>query len=172
MELGQGVSFSSGPARPGPGKEIYWSGKAMDKKSVLFLCTGNSARSQMAEALLRHHGGDRFAAYSAGLDPKGVHPLTIRVMEERGIDISGQHSKDVGLFLGKLTAHHVIIVCERAERNCPVLWPGALELLSWPFEDPAALEGDEEAKLKKFRTVRDQIEERIRSWLMTRREEE
>ncbi len=136
-----------------------------DKPIVLFLCTGNSARSQMAEAFLRTHAGDRFEARSAGLEPKGVHPLTISVMEEVGISLEGQHSKSLTEYLGKIPARYVIFVCENAEQSCPRVWPFALMSFCMPFPDPAAVEGTEEERLQAFRDVRDQIEQRILEWL-------
>jgi arsenate reductase len=138
----------------------------MKKQTVLFLCTGNSARSQMAEAFLRKLSGDRFEALSAGLDPVGVNPLTIKVMNEVGIDMSVHSSKTVGTYLGKVTAHFVVFVCDRAEKSCPYVWPNALARLSWPFEDPAACRGTDEERLAKFRQVRDQIRDKIQSWLI------
>ncbi len=118
-----------------------------DKPVVLFLCTGNSARSQMAEAFLRKHGGDRFDARSAGLEPKGIHPLTIAVMNEIGISLDDQYSKSVQEFLGKVSPRHVIFVCEQAEQSCPRIWPFALQTHCLPFRDPAAAEGSEEERL-------------------------
>ena len=137
----------------------------MDKKRVLFLCAGNSARSQMAEAFLRKYGGDRFEPYSAGLEPKGLNPLTVRVMSEVGIDVSAQKSKGVEVYLGKKLFQHLITVCDDADRNCPTIWPGVSNRMHWSFQDPATLEGTEEEKLAKFREVRDLIEKKIRSWL-------
>jgi arsenate reductase len=137
----------------------------MAKPGVLFLCTGNSARSQMAEALLRWRCRDRFEAHSAGTDPKGVHPLTVRVMAELGIDVSGQRSKHVKELLGKVPVAHLIVVCHDAERNCPSTWPGVLTREFWPLEDPAAAQGSEEQRLAKFRQVRDELDERIVQWL-------
>lgn len=135
-----------------------------EKTRVLFLCTGNSARSQMAEAFLRKHGGDRFEAYSAGLEPKGINPYTRRVLAEVGIDMTGQSSKDLSTYLGKLHFGYLITVCSNAEERCPV-FPGMGIRLHWPFEDPAAVEGSDEEKLAAFRKVRDQIETRILEWL-------
>ena len=132
---------------------------------VLFLCTGNSARSQMAEAFLRWYGSDQFEAYSAGLEPRGIHPLTIQVMEEIGYDLSGQRSKGVREFLGSVFIHQLITVCDHAEKNCPTVWPGAIKKLHWSFEDPAAFEGSDEEKLAKFREIRDQIEWKVREWV-------
>ena len=137
----------------------------MQTQRVLFLCTGNSARSQIAEAILRKYGEGRFEAYSAGLKPKGVHPLTIQVMNEKGYDLSAQHSKGVGEYLGKLLVQTLITLCDYAEKNCPTVWPGVNTRLHWAFDDPAAFEGSDDQKLAKFRQVRDQIEQRIKDWL-------
>ncbi len=132
---------------------------------VLFLCTGNSARSQMAEAFLRKYGGEQFEAFSAGLEPRAIHPLTIQVMQEIGIDISGQTSKGIEVYLGKTFFHYLITVCDQAEKNCPTNWLGVNQRLHWSFEDPAAFEGTDEEKLAKFRAIRDQIESRIKEWV-------
>ena len=135
------------------------------KRKVLFLCTGNSCRSQMAEALLRHHAGDRFEAFSAGLEPKPIHPLTAQVMSEKGIDTSAQRSKNVSEYLDRERFEFVIIVCDGANRSCPSGFPGVIQRLCWPFEDPAAFQGSEEETREKFRQVRDQIDARIRTWI-------
>ncbi len=135
------------------------------KTRVLFLCTGNSARSQMAEAFLRHYAGDRFEAYSAGLEPKGIHPLTVRVMEEIGVPLTGQYSKDVREYIGKLHFGYLITVCANAEERCPTAFPGVSQRLHWALDDPAAVKGSVEDQLAKFREIRDQIDRRIREWL-------
>ena len=132
---------------------------------VLFLCTGNSARSQMAEAFLRKYAGDRFEAHSAGLEPKNIHPLAIQVMREKGIDISNQASKGVDTYLGKALFQYLVTVCDDAEKNCPTVWPGVNQRMHWSFEDPAAFEGTDEEKLAKFREIRDKVEQRLKSWL-------
>jgi arsenate reductase len=137
----------------------------MSNTRVLFLCTGNSARSQMAEAFLRKYAGDRFEAHSAGLEPKGMNPLTIKVMEEAGVDMSGQSSKGVDTYLGKVLFQYLITVCDDADKNCPTTWPGVNQRLHWSFEDPAAFRGTDEEKLAKFRQVRDQIDEKIKVWI-------
>jgi arsenate reductase len=137
----------------------------MSKLRVLFLCTGNSARSQMAEAFLRKYAGDTFEVRSAGLEPKGINPLTVKVMDEVGIDISGQTSKGIETYLGKELFQYLITVCNDADKNCPTVWPGVNTRMHWSFEDPAKFEGTEEEKLAKFREVRDLMEERIRSWV-------
>ena len=137
----------------------------MDKTNVLFLCTGNSARSQMAEALLRHFAGQRFEAFSAGLEPKGIHPCTVKVMAELGLDLSGQWSKDVREYMGRKHFGYLITVCSHADANCPTTFPGVGQRLHWDFEDPAAFKGSEDETLARFRQVRDQIANRLRSWL-------
>jgi arsenate reductase (thioredoxin) len=135
------------------------------KEKVLFLCTGNSARSILGEALLRHYAGDRFEVYSAGLEPKGINPYTLRVLAEKGIDTSSQSSKDVREYLGKVNFGTLITVCSHAEENCPTTFLGISQHLHWPLEDPAKFEGSDEAKLAKFRQVRDQIATHIQAWL-------
>lgn len=119
----------------------------------------------MAEAFLKKYGGEKFEVYSAGFEPKGIHPLTRKVMEEVGLDLSGQFSKGVKDFLGKMDFHYMIVVCGKAEQDCPQTYPGIMQRVYWHFEDPAALTGTEEEKLAKFREVRDKIEERIKLWL-------
>jgi arsenate reductase (thioredoxin) len=136
----------------------------MDKPKVLFLCTGNSARSQMAEALLRAYAGDHFEVYSAGLEPRGINPLTIRVMEEMGLDLSGHTSKDLNSFIGKTSFDYMITVCGRAEESCPI-FPGMGTRLHWDIEDPSKLAGSEADKLAKFRQVRGRLDQKIRLWL-------
>jgi arsenate reductase len=134
--------------------------------NVLFLCTGNSCRSQMAEGFLRELGGDRFTALSAGTEPtERIHPLAIQVMAEKGIDISGQRPKNVGDVLQRQPVHYLVAVCSGANETCPRVDAGAVQRLFWPFDDPAAFVGSEAATLEKFRTVRDEIEMRIKSWL-------
>ena len=137
----------------------------MSKQRVLFLCTGNSARSQMAEAFLTTYAGDTFEAHSAGLEPKGVNPLTVKVMKEAGIDISGQASKGIETYLGKTLFQYLITVCDDADKNCPTVWPGVHQRMHWSFEDPARFEGTEEEKLAKFREIRDLIEKKIKEWV-------
>jgi arsenate reductase len=136
------------------------------RQRVLFLCTANSARSQMAEGLLRELAGERFDVYSGGLRPGVLHPFAIRAMRERGIDIGGQHAKSLDQYIGKVTFAFVITLCDRAARECPV-FAGTGQQLHWPFEDPAAETGSDELTLAKFREVRDAIETRLREWLVT-----
>ncbi len=136
----------------------------MNKPKVLFLCTGNSARNQMAEAFLRQYGGERFEAFSAGLEPSVIHPLTVQVMEEAGVDMSGHFAKGLTQYLGKVHFGYLITVCSRAEEKCPT-FPGMGTRLHWAFEDPAAFQGTPEEKLARFRQVRDQIENVVKEWL-------
>lgn len=137
----------------------------MSKPKILFLCTGNSARSQMAEAFLRKYGGEHFEAHSAGMKPRGLNPLTVKVMEEVGVDVSKQVSKGPEAYLGTTLFKEIINVCEEAEENAPTAWVSMEIRRHWPFEDPARFEGPGEEKLAKFREVRDRIEKRIKEWL-------
>jgi arsenate reductase len=134
------------------------------KEKVLFLCTGNSARSQMAEALLRHFAGNRFEVYSAGLEPKGVNPFAIKVIEESGIKMEGHTSKKLDVYIGKIDFDYLITVCGHADKNCP-FFPGMGKRLHWPFEDPAAVEGTDTEKIAAFRKIRDEIDQKIHFWL-------
>jgi arsenate reductase len=130
-----------------------------ERPRVLFLCTHNSARSQMAEVLLRHLAGDRFEAMSAGTEATQVRPLALRAMREIGVDISGQESKTLERYLQE-PFDCVITVCDDANEACP-FFPGAQSRLHWSFEDPSKAEGSEEERLTVFRSVRDRIRERI-----------
>jgi arsenate reductase len=131
------------------------------------MCVHNSARSQMAEALLRELAPDRFEVFSAGFEPTEVDRLAVEAMAERGIDISAARAKGTEDFLGKVHFGFVITVCERAQQQCPKTFPGMGTRLHWPFDDPAASEGDHDERLAAYRAVRDQIETRIREWLAT-----
>jgi len=136
-----------------------------DKKlRVLFLCTHNSARSQMAEALLRHHSRGEVEVYSAGNEPGNVHPLAVRAMAESGIDISSAESKSLNQFIGQ-DFNYVITVCDRANETCPV-FPGDPKRIHWSYEDPSAVEGPEEERLKAFRDVRNLLNMRLQNWLL------
>ncbi len=141
----------------------------MEKQRILFLCRGNSARSQMAEAFLREYGDDMFEPHSAGLEPKDVNPLTVRAMEEIGIDISNQKPKGIETYLGKMLFQYLITVCDDADKNCPTVWPGVNTRMHWSFEDPAKFEGTEAEKLAKFREVRDLIEGKVATWVAEQR---
>ena len=130
---------------------------------MLFLCTHNSARSIMAEAILRERGGPRFEVHSAGTEPGAIRPLTLRVLEEAGLDTRGLRSKSVEEYLGR-SFDHVITVCDQARDACPV-FPGPHESVHWSHEDPSAAEGTEEARLAVFRTVFGQIGSRISQFI-------
>jgi arsenate reductase len=132
-------------------------------RRVLFLCTGNSCRSQMAEAFLRERAGDRFDVMSAGTDPVPVNAAAVLVMAERGIDISHQKSKGVKPFLG-LGYPFLVTVCDQANERCPI-FPGVINRLHWSFEDPARAQGTEEERLRVFRRVRDEIESAVRRFV-------
>jgi arsenate reductase len=135
------------------------------KPRVLFVCTHNAARSQMAEALLRRYAGERFEVLSAGYAPTEVHPLTRQVLADIGVDASGLHAKSLDRFLAKVSIAYAIIVCDQGEDGCPRLYPFALNTLYWPFEDPTDAEGSMAERFHAFRTVRDQIDRRLQAWL-------
>ena len=134
----------------------------MGKKKVFILCTRNSARSQMAEGLLRHDAGDRFEVFSAGTEPGRVRPEAISVMQELGIDISGHRSKSVHEYSGQ-TFDYVLTVCDNAKESCPI-FPGNTVTIHQNFQDPAALEGSEQDRLALFRRVRDELRRYLRSF--------
>jgi arsenate reductase len=136
---------------------------------VLVICTGNSARSVMAEALIRRYGGSDFEVHSAGTEPKGINPLTERVLDESGIDHSWARSKSVNEFLGQ-HFDYVITVCDQARQACPV-FPGVHETLHWGYEDPAAVEGTEEERLRAFRSTLTMMAGRIQSFIALARRE-
>ena len=130
---------------------------------VLFLCTGNSTRSQMAEGFLHHYAGDHMIAVSAGIEPIPINPMAIEVMNEIGIDISHQHAKDVATILKEHFAY-VIGVCDMAIERCPI-FPFAFKLLKWDIESPSAATGSREERLAVFRRVRDHIEQNVLDFL-------
>jgi len=135
----------------------------MEKERVLILCTGNSARSQMAEGILRDIAGDKFEVESAGIAPSHVRREAIEVMGEMGIDITSHRSKSVEEFTGE-EFDHIVTVCDNAKENCPV-FPGKANRLHWRFDDPAAVEGDDRERLDSFRRVRDEIHDRLRRFV-------
>jgi arsenate reductase len=137
-------------------------------KKVLFLSSANSARSQMAEAFLRALAGDAFEPYSAGSVPRDLHPLAIAVMAERGIDIGEQRPQRFQEFIGTAQFDHLITVCDRAEKDCP-MFPGKGTREYWPLADPASAAGSREERLVAFREARDYIEARVRRFLVERR---
>jgi arsenate reductase len=134
------------------------------KPRVLFLCTGNSCRSQMAEGLLRKHAGGMFEVFSAGLEPREISPLAVEVMDEVGVNIRGQRSKSVMEFLGKTHFGYLITVCSEAESRCPI-FPGVSNRLHWPVEDPERHGGTRKHRYAKFRETREELERRILEWL-------
>lgn len=150
----QGIVHSHGPAGADP---------AQPPIRVIFVCTGNSARSQIAEALLRHDGGDRFEVVSAGVDPRGVHPLAIAALADVGIDISDATSKPVGMFLGQ-RFDYVITLCDRARSTCPV-FPGGSETLHWGLDDPAEVEGTDAERRAAFDRVLKEISGRLHAFI-------
>lgn len=137
--------------------------KTLDR--ICFICTRNSARSLMAEAITRSLAGGRFEVLSCGLNPGEPNPLALRVLEERGLDVSQLRSKGIDTVMGRVGIRYAIMVCEDAEASCPAIYPFAMETLRWPFPDPATAPGSEEQRLAKFREIRDSIERRLRSWL-------
>jgi arsenate reductase len=137
-----------------------------EKPVVLFLCTNNAVRSQIAEAVLRRYGGRRFEACSAGLEPTEVHPLTTTVLREADIDAGALRAKGLTEFLGKVGVRYAVVVCARANQTCPRLYPFATHVLFWPFEDPAEVEGSPEERLTAFRQVRDRISTRVRRFIL------
>ena len=134
---------------------------------VLFLCTGNSARSQIAEALLRAYGADDFEVYSAGIEPGELHPMAIKVMQEINIDISSQKSKHLAQFENKLF-DYIITVCDRVNDNCPT-FPGDNERIHWRYDDPAEVIEDLDLQYQKFKRIRNEISERLRIWIAVKR---
>ena len=134
-----------------------------DQPRVLILCTGNSARSQMAEGLLRHDGGEAFIVESAGIEPSFVRPEAIEVMREVGIDISGHRSKSIDEFTA-LPFDYVITVCDNAKQNCPI-FPGTTHRVHWSIEDPAVVSGAEQTRLAAFRAARDDLRERLEKFI-------
>ena len=139
-------------------------------KRVLFVCTGNSARSQMAEGLLRALGRGAYEAHSAGTEPKGLNPLAVRVMREISFDISGHRSKPLDGYRGE-KFDVVVTVCDRARETCPA-FPNAGKTLHWSLEDPAGSRGSEDEKLAVFRRVRDEIRGRIEAFVQSKTKEE
>lgn len=136
----------------------------MPKTKVLFVCSGNSVRSLMAEAILRNQAGDLFDVYSAGLEANGVNPLTLQVLEEVGIDTEGLRSKSLAEYIDKEQFGYLITVCSVADIRCPI-FTGQGMRLNWPFADPTYIDGTKDEKLAAFRKTRDEIEETIDWWL-------
>jgi arsenate reductase len=138
---------------------------AAEKPRVLFLCAHNAARSQIAEALLRHLANDRFEACSAGLAPAGVHPLALDVLVEAEIDTHGLRAKSVREFLGNRGVRYAIVLSQERSEGCPRIYPFATQTLRWPIADPIPFDGENDDARDRFRAVRDDIEARLRTWL-------
>ncbi len=136
------------------------------KLSVLFVCSHNSARSQMAEGWLRHLAGDDLDVYSAGVNPGTLNPLAVRAMNEVGVNIADHKAEGVDTYLGKIIVDYLVIVCDKASQTCPRVWPGLRERMFWPFDDPSSAQGSDEEKLEVFRRVRDEIKAKIENWLI------
>jgi arsenate reductase len=137
----------------------------MAKQNVLFVCTGNSARSQLAEALLRHHAGDLFEVYSGGTNPRPINPLTVRVLQEASLPTDELRAKRAETFRGGMPFRYVISLSGGPSWTCVANWPNTVERLFWTFENPASTEDTDEDPLERFRDVRDQIDARIQSWV-------
>ncbi len=137
----------------------------MLKQNLLFVCTGNSARSQLAEALLRHHAGDLFEVYSGGTNPRPINPLTLRVLQEVGLPTDELRAKQAQTFRGGMPFRYVISLSGGPAWMCVANWPNTVERMFWTFENPASTEDTDEEPLERFRDVRDQIDERIKSWV-------
>ena len=135
-----------------------------ERQRVIFVCTHNSARSQMAEGMLRAWGGDRFESFSAGTEATSVRPEAITVMNEVGIDISGHTSKTLEPFMGE-SFSWLITVCDQAKESCPVI-PGVAQQAHWSIDDPSGVEGDETARLEAFREARDRLRDRIHMFIL------
>jgi arsenate reductase (thioredoxin) len=138
--------------------------EAVNRQRVIFVCTHNSARSQMAEGMLRAWGGDRFEAFSAGTEATRVRPEAVTVMEEIGIDISGHTSKTIERFGGE-SFSWLITVCDQAREACPTI-PGVVQQAHWSIDDPAAVEGDDVARLEAFRVARDVLRDRVQMFVL------
>ena len=132
---------------------------------VLFLGTTNAGRSQMAEALLRQRIGDRFEAHSAGLAPVEIHPLTLQVLTEAGVDVQGLHPKNVDEYLGKVHFGYIITVCDWAEQNCPTTFLSMGQRMHWSLEDPLKFRGTKEETLAAFRRICGETDQLIQTWL-------
>ena len=159
----------SDPSSGAPGRSASPPGTGRRPIRVLVVCTGNSARSILAEALLRTHGDDDFEVHSAGTEPRGINPYTARVLDEAGIDDSWARSKSVEEFLGQ-SFDYVITVCDQARQVCPV-FPGVHRRLHWGYEDPAAVEGSEDERLAAFRTTLTLMASRIQAFITLARRE-
>lgn len=140
------------------------------KLEVLFVCSHNSARSQMAEGWLKHLAEDQFNVASAGVEPGVLNPLSVRAMAEVGIDLSQNRAEGIATYLGRRRVDYLIVVCDKASQTCPRVWPGVCERLDWSFDDPSAAQGSEEERLAVFRRVRDEIRASVEEWIASSRD--
>lgn len=141
----------------------------VDKQTIAFVCTHNTARSQMAEAMLRHRAGDEIEVVSAGMRPRPVHPLTLHVLDEIDVPTDGLVAKDLGELLGKRVIHKAIVLCPETQQDCPNVVPFAKAVEFWPFPDPTEPAPSPSAQLQRFRTVRDAINARLGTWMVEHR---
>ena len=141
-------------------------------RNVIFICTGNSARSIMAEGLLTKYGSEKYTAFSAGMEAKGINPYTVKVLDEIGVDTSTFQSKSVKDIMGRMEFDDAVIVCRKAEEQCPTINADARRIHRWLFDDPVKADGTEEEKLAKFREVRNQIDARLQLWIAENAEAE
>lgn len=136
-----------------------------DKKVIMFLATHNAMRGIVAEMLVKRYVGNAFAIFSAGLAPSEIHPMTAQVLQEVGIPLTDERAHHVTEYLGYVIVAHLVTLGSDAEQAIPKTWPGATFFHQWTFEDPTLFEGSDDAKLAKFREVRDQIDAKIKAWL-------
>jgi arsenate reductase len=136
------------------------------KSKILLLCNNNASRGPMAAAFFNKYGSHRFDIICAGYDCTEIHPYTRQVMAEAGVELCDCIPVKIEEILGKVTARYLFILCDRKEKNCPITFLGAIEKISWPFEDPAVCPGCEDEKIHKFREVRDRINETVQQWLL------
>jgi len=140
----------------------------MEKKKVLFIGMGNSARSQMAEAFMRRYAGSSIEAFSAGLEPKPIDPMTIKSMKEIGVDVGSHYSKSISIYKDYTDFSYVITVCGTSEKFCPSFFPGKATGLHWELGDLDDVQGTQEERIRKFREIRDQIQNNVLAWLQER----
>lgn len=140
----------------------------MEKKKVLFIGMGNSARSQMAEAFMRRYAGSSIEAFSAGLEPKPIDPMTIKSMKEIGVDMGSHYSKPISIYKDYTDFSYVIIVCDNSDKFCPSFFPGKATGLHWELGDLDDIQGTQEERIRKFREIRDQIQDNVLAWLHER----
>ncbi|MEM6332119.1 MAG: arsenate reductase ArsC [Planctomycetota bacterium] len=138
---------------------------AARKPAVMFVCTHNSSRSQMAEGMLRHHAGDKFEVYSSGVEPGKLRDEAVAAMQDLGVDISSHRAEGIDAYMGKVDVDYLITVCSGAEQSCPAAWPGVKARFFWDLPDPSVAEGDFAARVARYIEVRDMIKTRMDAWL-------